>query len=121
MNQTGTYVYVPGQGCVQVSDAVPHLASHVWTPKGDRPYYDKSLRMRIESKAHKRHVLKEAGMKEGGLIRNPDKRWDGPTKNSAKLSWKKKREAIRRQDWIRSHGGVDGVLNRLATQKESHV
>ena len=114
MNRTGHYEYVPSQGWVKCGDEIPTLADHVWTPKGDVPYYDKGLRMKIESKAHKRLVMKEAGLKEGGVITNPDKRWDGHTKNSAKYkpTAAQRAERQKRHDWIRSQGGAEGLLKQ---------
>lgn len=102
---------------MKVSDEVPHLSTHVWTPKGDLSYYDKSLRMKIESKAHKRQVLKEFGMKEGGLIRNTDKRWDSQTRNATKPSWETKRASKQRKAYIQSQGGVNGLLDRIQQGK----
>jgi hypothetical protein len=113
MNQSGHYEHISGQGWVKTSEAIPVIANHVFVPKGDLPHYDPSLRMRIESRAHKRQVLKESGLKEGGIIRNPDKRWDGPTKNSSKPTLEQKSEWARRQAWIQSQGGVNGLLHRV--------
>ncbi len=98
---------------MKLSDDVPHLASHVWTPKGDVPYYDKSLRMRIESKAHKRIVLKESGHKEGGIIRNPDKRWDGHVRNASKPTYAQRLASQKRHEWVSSQGGYEGIRRRI--------
>jgi len=121
MTQTGTYVLCPGQGLVQVSREIPRIASSVWMPKGDRPHYDPSARCRFESKADKRAWMSRYGLKEGGLITNPDKRWDGPTKNARKISWQRQQERARFTDWVKTQGGVTGLLDRAQRQQERHV
>ena len=120
MNQTGTYVYAPGQGLVRVSPPgyVPPLARPVYAPKGDLPHYDRSARCKFESKAEKRAWLKRWGLREGGLITNPDKRWEGTTRNSAQRSWESKRDSAKRRTYIQSQGGVNGLLDKIAHDKQ---
>lgn len=113
MNQTGTYVHVPGEGLVMISDATPNLAASVWMPRGDIKYYDKSARRWFESKADKREWLQRNGLKEGGIIRNPDKRWDGPTRNASKPTAEQRRQRQLSRQWVQSQGGASGLLSKL--------
>ena len=113
MNQTGTYVLEPGQGLVRVSNAVPHLQPHVWTPKGDLPYYDKSAHVRFESKAHKRTWLAKHGMQEAGIIRKKD--WSPMTgaRNARKPSLETRRAQAISEAWVQQQGGTMGLLNKI--------
>lgn len=113
MSNTGTYTYIPGEGLVKISDDVPRLARQVWMPKGDVKYYDKSARQWFHSKAEKRQWLNANKMREGGIITNPDKRWDGPTRNRTKPTLEQRAAKRRAQEWVQSQGGTAGLLNRL--------
>lgn len=121
-NLTGTYAHLLGQGLVKVSEDVPHLASSVWMPKGDIKYFDKSARRWFESKSDKRQWLEANGMKEGGMIRNPDKRWDGPVKNATKYKPTGEQQRLKkaRAAYIQSQGGVNGLLDKFSKQGGSN-
>jgi hypothetical protein len=120
MSQTGTYVLEPGKGLVKVSPEgyVPNLASSVYVPKGDVPHYDPSARVRFDSKAQKRQWMKRWGLKEGGLIRNTDQRLDfSQVRNAKQPSVTAQAQRARNAAWVRSQGGTEGLLQRLATRK----
>ena len=117
MNATGTYVYIQGQGLVKVSDEIPRVTHRdCWMPKGDVAYYDKSARRKFESRAQKRAWLKKHGMREGGLITNPDKRWEGPTKNATKLSAEKKAQIRRANEWVNAQGGSENAIRNITSK-----
>lgn len=44
-----------------------------WMPKGDVPYFDKTMNTRFESRAHKRRVMAAWGMREAGETLKPSK------------------------------------------------
>lgn len=113
MSQTGTYVLEPGRGLVKVSDAIPPLKLGVWTPKGDLPYYDKSCRMRFESKAHKRAWLSTHGMSEAGIIRKKDWRPMHGAKNPQKPSWQARQRKEQANAWVAQQGGTSGLLEKI--------
>ena len=114
MSQTGTYVHLPGQGLVKVSDEVPCVTHRdAWMPKGDVPYYDKSAQQKFESRAHKRRWLKRYGMKEGGVITSTDKRWEGPTRNATKPTFAQKKARQEAQARLAAQGGTAGLLQRV--------
>jgi len=110
-NRTGTYAVIDGV-VRKVSETIPTLERPVYMPKGDLPHYDPSAKRRFESKAEKRAWLKQYGLREGGIV-TPGKRWDGPTRNSRKLSWERKQEKRKSQERIRAMGGVSALLNQL--------
>ena len=114
MSHTGHYEYVTGQGWVKTSEAIPTLESGVYFNKGNVPQYDPSARVCFESKTHKRQWMNQWGMKEGGIITNPDQRWDGPSKNRVKPSWHQQHAKARAKAWVVSQGGTAGLLDRLA-------
>lgn len=114
MSQTGTYLYVPGRGLVKVSDEVPCVTHRdAWMPKGDLKYYDKSARRWFESRSEKRRWLKQHGMKEGGLIKSTDKRWEGPTRNATKPTFAQKQARQEAQARLAAQGGTAGLLQRV--------
>ena len=53
--------------------SLAHDKRDAWMPKGDVPYYDKMMRMRFESRVHKRQVLRRCGMREAGETLKPSK------------------------------------------------
>ena len=114
MSLTGTYLYVPGEGLVKVSDEVPRVTHRdAWMPKGDLKYYDKSARRWFHSRSEKRQWLKEHKLREGGRITCTDKRWEGPTRNATKPTMAQKKARTERQAWLASQGGTAGLLKRV--------
>ena len=112
MNQTGTYLHVPGQGWVKVSEAVPRIAPSCYVPKVDIPHYDRSAMRHFESKAEKRVWMKQYGLKEGGVVK-PNGRIDGHWKSRPVASPAAKRAHRERQAKIQAQGGVNGLLDRI--------
>jgi hypothetical protein len=78
--------------------------------------------MTFESKEHKRTWLKENKMREGGVITNTDKRWEGPVKNAHKYNptGEQKRLSVARKSYIQSQGGVNGLLDKFEKQGEGN-
>ena len=121
MNHTGHYTYQPGQGWVKVDEEIPTLARPVYVPKGDLPNYVPSARRQFESKAEKRQWLKANHLREGGIITNSDKRWNGPTRNATKPSWDAQKAQAQRHTYIQSQGGTQGLLDRIQQGKGHYV
>lgn len=53
--------------------SLAHDGRDAWMPKGDVPYYDPVMRMRFESRTHKRQVLRRCQMREAGETLKPSK------------------------------------------------
>ena len=115
MSHTGHYEWVEGSWC-KISDAIPTLAMDVYFNRGGVSRYDPSARCTFQSKSDKRLWLKRWGLKEGGIIRNPDKRWEGSTRNASRPSLAQRQERARQRAWMASRGGVQGLLARTTTK-----
>lgn len=124
MNHTGTYMNIPGQGVVKVSEEIPSLTPAVYAPKGDIPHYDRSAMRQFESKADKRQWMQKYGLKEMGTVK-PDSRWGwtGESKNPRKSTPTSEQIRLRKisQDYVASKGGTEGLLKRIANQEGHFV
>jgi hypothetical protein len=115
---TGTYLHVPGEGLVKVSEEIPCVSHReAWMPKGGYRYYDKSAHRWFDSKTEKRQWLKTHGMREGGIITNTDKRWEGVARNATKPSWVARHAHQQRQAALQAQGGTQGLLDRIQQGK----
>jgi hypothetical protein len=70
MSNTGTYKLIDGK-MVKVSDKTPNIKGHMWYPKRSQRshggYHDEHLGdVFVESKEHKRQIMKEQHLAEAG-------------------------------------------------------
>jgi hypothetical protein len=117
MNKSGHYEYARGKGWVKTSDAIPNLASSVYFNKGGVKRYDPSARETFESKSHKRQWMKENGLKEMGIIKSTDKRWEGHTRNALKPTFQVRESRRIAKEFVVSQGGTKSLLDRLQNKR----